>query len=619
MTGPKNPLRFSVLIIGALIFSLLFAGGSPAQTRVLLIDTTVRVNGANAPAGVTGYNVLVGCDGFGKSSVFTTTGGGPARSEFAGSDTTRCTFNVSALPFGPILDSLSTLVVVTVDGIRQPPGQLGISGPTVPVPQSANVDISVSYVDPPTPTPIQVSFEATTPSFAVTGYEFVLTCGSSRETVRFTTGQQGQVATINPLMNAAFNRCSYQVEALNGLNITNPSTGQAAIEVNGQVVAIQALSPVAFFGESSLPLPLRAPRSVKFRISYPVADEYSAVPATRLLDSRDGTGGVLRKLRAGETVELPLPSGKASVLNVTVTEPEGPGWVTAFPCGGTRPLTSNLNFSAGQTVANLVLALPTRVLGAGIRTCFYTSQATHLIVDGSGTFPANSTFGPFFPHRVVDTRLGAGAPKRKLLAGEVLQLPLYQSYGATVINVTATNPSGPGWINIFRCDLDRPLSSNLNFATGETVANLVLAPTGRTGAACLYSSQDTDVVVDELGGLFLYQAVNPIRALDTRNNTGGIGHKLMAGETVRLMLPPGKATAVNVTATGSHGPGWIAVYPCDDPRPMVSNLNFDTNQTVANLVFAQPGPSGETCIYTSADTHLIADIQGTFPRAIFSP
>ena len=39
---------------------------------------------------------------------------------------------------------------------------------------------------------------------------------------------------------------------------------------------------------------------------------------------------------------------------------------------------------------------------------------------------------------------------------------------------------------------------------------------------------------------------------------------------------PGDATAVvlNVTVTQPLGSGFVTVYPCGDPRPLASNLNF---------------------------------------------
>jgi hypothetical protein len=44
------------------------------------------------------------------------------------------------------------------------------------------------------------------------------------------------------------------------------------------------------------------------------------------------------------------------VLNVTLTQPKAGGYLTVYPDGPPPPRTSNLDFTAGQTVANLVIA-----------------------------------------------------------------------------------------------------------------------------------------------------------------------------------------------------------------------------------------------------------------------
>jgi hypothetical protein len=42
------------------------------------------------------------------------------------------------------------------------------------------------------------------------------------------------------------------------------------------------------------------------------------------------------------------------VVNVTATAPIAGGWLTVYPSDQTLPTASNLNFAAGQTLANLV-------------------------------------------------------------------------------------------------------------------------------------------------------------------------------------------------------------------------------------------------------------------------
>jgi hypothetical protein len=52
------------------------------------------------------------------------------------------------------------------------------------------------------------------------------------------------------------------------------------------------------------------------------------------------------------------------------------------------------------------------------------------------------------------------------------------------------------------------------------------------------------------------------------------------------------------------------VYPCGSPRPNASNLNYSAGQTVANAVISNLGSDGSICIYNSAATQLLVDING---------
>jgi hypothetical protein len=49
-----------------------------------------------------------------------------------------------------------------------------------------------------------------------------------------------------------------------------------------------------------------------------------------------------------------VPTGTTGVfMNLTVTDPQGVGWVAAYPTQASLPLVSNLNFVGRQTVPNL--------------------------------------------------------------------------------------------------------------------------------------------------------------------------------------------------------------------------------------------------------------------------
>ena len=109
----------------------------------------------------------------------------------------------------------------------------------------------------------------------------------------------------------------------------------------------------------------------------------------RVLDTRDGTGGVAGEVGAGTAVAVDLGTAtKGAAVNVTAVLPRAKGFLTVWPAhdDGTcaaadRPLASNLNYVAGQVVANLAIA----ATGPGGRLCVYSLAATHVVVDLAAT------------------------------------------------------------------------------------------------------------------------------------------------------------------------------------------------------------------------------------------
>lgn len=369
-----------------------------------------------------------------------------------------------------------------------------------------------------------------------------------------------------------------------------------------------------------------------------------AVPR-RLVDTRpgqrtiDGTlaGGGLRP--AGSTLTVPV-AGRANVradaasvvLNVTVDEPEAAGFVTVFPCGATRPLASNLDHEAGQTIAVLALA---RLAGGSV--CIYTSAATHLVVDVTGSFAADELSALAQPARLLDTRPGektvdgaqAGGGVRA--AGATLTLPVAGRGGlpggspVVVLSVAAAGAREPGFVTVHACDVARPRASSLNYGTGQAVANLVVTRLDAAGRACLFTHGATDLVVDVVGSIptsVLTPLAAPSRLLDTRvgeltadGRFAGLGRR-PAGGTLQLPVGgragvPAEASAVllNVTALGA-GEGHVTAFATGDEPPLASNLNVVAGQTVANAAIVRLGVGGEICLATAGPMHLVVDVVG---------
>ena len=79
-----------------------------------------------------------------------------------------------------------------------------------------------------------------------------------------------------------------------------------------------------------------------------------------------------------------------------------------------------------------------------------------------------------------------------------------------------------------------------------------------------------------------------------------------------------RAASINLTAAIPDAAGYATVFPCGAPQPNASNLNFTAGSTVANSVLTRLGTNGDVCIYTSARTHLIADVSGAFTTDVYS-
>lgn len=320
-------------------------------------------------------------------------------------------------------------------------------------------------------------------------------------------------------------------------------------------------------------------------------------------------------------------SAAAAALNITVVNPSAPGFITAWPCGLPRPLASNINFEAGSTIPNGVIAS----LGSDGAACLYSSVETDIVVDLAGWFDAEAYQGAT-PVRLVDTRDGTGAPLGLTNSAAPIQVPVASlpvtsalgsataipgDVGAVALNVTAVEPTDPGYITVWPCEAARPNASNLNFMPGDIIANGVIAPAGRNGVVCAFSSAPTHMIVD-LAGWFpgdTFTGMTPTRLLDTRD---GGGAKVPTGGVVEVETRrPGLATSsdaaalsLNVTVTEAEGPGYLTVWPCDVDRPNASNLNYVAGQTIANNVMTTIGASGKVCAFASAPTHVIVDIAG---------
>jgi hypothetical protein len=382
--------------------------------------------------------------------------------------------------------------------------------------------------------------------------------------------------------------------------------------------------------------------------------EFTPYGPTRLLDTRYGTGVAKGKLAAGGTIKLQIagtgtiPAGvTAAVLNLTVTGPSAAGFITAYGDGLSRPGTSNVNFTAGQTVPNLAI-VPVGPDGA-VDLYNRSGGSTDLVADIAGYFTQSPADGytPMTPYRLLDTRSGTGAARAKVPAHGSVAVRVTGSDGgrmpssgvaALALNMTVTNAQGWGSLTVYPDGQKAPLASNVNFGAGQTIANAAVSPVGSDGYVRVVnnSGAPTDVILDVNGyyskaGHSAYLPTLPYRLLDTRDSSTWSYGPLPSSYYIYMPLsayaPDISAFVLNTTVTDTKGTGYLAVAPDPNslsqyqnrtngyiPPPTVSTLNWLKGRTVPNLVQASTGANGIIDLWnrSSGSLDLVVDEMGFY-------
>ena len=235
----------------------------------------------------------------------------------------------------------------------------------------------------------------------------------------------------------------------------------------------------------------------------------------RVFDTRNGIGTDTRPITFGEprTVDIAgmagLPSdAQAAVVNLTVTQPSAPGFLTAYPASGTAPRVSNLNFIAGDTRANLaVVALRDGRIDLAVGDA--PTVNTEAIVDVMGYFsPEGPPVIAIDPVRIVDSRNGIGTPRAPFGPSQSRTIavagrgPVPQGATAVIVNITGTGSTSPFTYLTAWPSGPQPQTSNVNIdtTTGMTVPNLVMIELSANGAFEIANEfGEIDVLVDVMG------------------------------------------------------------------------------------------------------------------------
>ncbi|TDT18452.1 concanavalin A-like lectin/glucanase superfamily protein [Ilumatobacter fluminis] len=357
-----------------------------------------------------------------------------------------------------------------------------------------------------------------------------------------------------------------------------------------------------------------------------------------------------------------------ATASVTIDVTPRPLQITAssvsHSAGTAPPAVSPIfgEFAPGDAAADLDLAptcsstsSDTSPVGSYVSRCTGASDPDYAIVyvDGVVTvtspeseLDAAARYVPLDPARLFDTRPGetAAGPKGAVGPDASIDVQVTGSVGvpddavAVVMNVTATNAAGPGYVTVYPGGEERPMASSINIvAAGQTRPNLVTVPVGADGTVSLYSLDAVDLLADVVGyyvdadapvaaGRFV--PLTPERFFDTRPGTDAPGPKgkIAPGGSIDVpVLGVGSvpdtgvaAVVINVTGTLSDAPGHLTAYPTGIDLPGTSTVNFDAAGTTApNLAIVPIGDDGAITIYSSHGAHALGDVTGyiTGPEA----
>ena len=253
---------------------------------------------------------------------------------------------------------------------------------------------------------------------------------------------------------------------------------------------------------------------------------------------------------------------------------------------------------------------------------------------GVAVSSASSAYVAVTPTRVLDTRssggpLTAGGTRDLVVAGGTTGVPAGAT--AVVINTTVTDTTAASYLTVYPTGGSVPFASNLNWVSGQTVANLVTVQVGTGGSITFFNKfGSTDVVVD-LQGYFIAPsgtaggevALTPARITDTRSGSAlGANASMNVQVTGKGGVPAAGVSAVilNATVTNTTAASYLTVWPAGATQPTASNLNWPASPTTRpNRVIVPVGTGGQISVFNRfGSTDVILDVNGYFTDATAS-
>ena len=370
--------------------------------------------------------------------------------------------------------------------------------------------------------------------------------------------------------------------------------------------------------------------------------DYVPLSVTRVLDTRDGTGGLpVAQVGADKSIAFPVlgragvPTAdvRAVMIDVTAIAPTGNTWLQVWPNGRARPDAAVVAAARGQ-VTSATAVVP---VGADGRLALYNRwYPAHAAVDVHGYFtesPSTETGRGGFvavPHTtVLDTRSGVGAPRATIPAKGSITLQVTGSLvpagaNAVALDLVVLAGTAGGWLRAYPAG-GAPGTSVLDFPPGVTSTNAVV----KIGAGGRITfTNEAGIAINLVGRAQGYFSASPTTGAGFRPvygklvDTRSTGVKVPANGTVDVAvggmfgLPTRgiASAAVDLTIADQTQAGYLKAWPLGAAEPDISLANFPAAYYRKSLAFVPLGTDGKIRVRNAspAPANIDIDLLGYF-------
>ncbi len=296
---------------------------------------------------------------------------------------------------------------------------------------------------------------------------------------------------------------------------------------------------------------------------------------------------------------------------------------------------------AGAPLASLVRHLVTDLGAPGADNAFGTGRITLPSPPAANIANSPAQFVTLSaPQRLLDTRASSPTPGARIgpfRQFDIVDVPIpnlaVTPITAVAVSIVSVDSVAAHFVQALPTMMGQLGGfANLNVAApGQIKPNFAIVPVGLGGSISLYMPTGGNIIVDLMGyftpaaaaavSAGRYVPVDPVRVLDTRPGTPGpvpagwADHQPSPGETVVIAAPSfvpvtAAALVLNLTAVGATGPGFLRAQPTGATGLTTANGNYVAGTDSGTMAIVPIGADGTVSIFTSASTHIVADITG---------